>query len=402
MNITQVKVIVTNPGRNFVTAKIETSEGISGVGDATLNGRELAVATYLSEHVAPMLIGRDAFAIEDTWQLMSRASYWRRGPVQTAAQSAIDMALWDIKGKALGVPVYQLLGGRCRTGVMAYTHAGAAEISETIDDLQMFIEQGYHAVRLQCGVPGVPDVYGVDRDTSTQPGAGTERPYVEGWDTSAYLGVVPKLFEAAREAVGFGTHLLHDVHHRLTPSEAGWLGKRLEDHRLFWLEDALASDYQSAYRLVRQHTTTPLAVGEVFTSLVDCEQLIREQLIDYVRASAVHAGGLTGLRKIAAFAEPYQVKTGCHGAADMSPITMAAALHFGVSTHNVGIQERALHPEEADDVFPHAYTFSDGYLDPGEAPGLGVDIDEALAERYEYRRGYLPVVRLRDGTLTNW
>ncbi|BDZ55770.1 hypothetical protein GCM10025870_28430 [Agromyces marinus] len=291
MNITQVKVIVTNPGRNFVTAKIETSEGISGVGDATLNGRELAVATYLSEHVAPMLIGRDAFAIEDTWQLMSRASYWRRGPVQTAAQSAIDMALWDIKGKALGVPVYQLLGGRCRTGVMAYTHAGAAEISETIDDLQMFIEQGYHAVRLQCGVPGVPDVYGVDRDTSTQPGAGTERPYVEGWDTSAYLGVVPKLFEAAREAVGFGTHLLHDVHHRLTPSEAGWLGKRLEDHRLFWLEDALASDYQSAYRLVRQHTTTPLAVGEVFTSLVDCEQLIREQLIDYVRASAVHAGG---------------------------------------------------------------------------------------------------------------
>lgn len=402
MKITDVRVVVTNPGRNFVTAVVETDEGISGLGDATLNGRELSVAAYLSEHIAPMLRGRDAFAIEDTWQLMARSSYWRRGPVQTAAQSAIDMALWDIKGKALGVPVYQLLGGRCRTGVMAYTHASGFEISEALDELNGFIEQGYKAVRLQCGVPGLPDVYGVDRDTSVQPGAGFERPYEETWDTSAYLGIAPKLFEAARDAIGFGTHLLHDVHHRLTPAEAGWLGKRLEDFRLFWLEDAVPSENQAAYRIVRQHTTTPLAVGEVFNSLADCELLIREQLIDYVRAAAVHAGGLTGLRKIAAFAEPYLVRTGCHGAADMSPITMSAALHFGVSTHNVGIQERALHPDAANEVFRSTYTFTDGYLDPGEAPGLGIELDEDLAARYEFERSYLPVARLRDGSLTNW
>lgn len=163
MRITDLRVVVTNPGRNFVTAVVETDEGISGLGDAKLNGRELSVAAHLSEHVAPMLRGGDAFAIEDTWQLMARSSYWRRGPVQTAAQSAIDMALWDIRGKALGVPVYQLLGGRCRKGVMAYAHASGFEISEALDELNDFIENGYRAVRLQCGVPGILDVYGVDR-----------------------------------------------------------------------------------------------------------------------------------------------------------------------------------------------------------------------------------------------
>lgn len=402
MKITNVRVIVTNPGRNYVSVKIETDEGIYGLGDATLNGRELAVASYLTEYVAPMLEGRDAFAVEDTWQLLLRASYWRRGPVQITAQSAVDMALWDIKGKALGVPVYQLLGGRCRTGVMAYTHASGVEIPEAIDQMQEHIAAGYRAVRLQCGVPGLPNVYGVPRDESAQTGAGHSRPYAETWETPGYLRIVPQLFDAARDAVGFDTHLLHDVHHRLTPSEAGMLGRSVEDYRLFWLEDAVPADVQSAFRIVRQHTTTPLAVGEVFNNLADCELLIREQLIDFIRAAAVHAGGLTGLRKIAAFAEPYLVRTGCHGAADMSPVTMAAALHFGISTHNVAIQERALHTAETNEVFPHAYEFADGYLNPGEAPGLGVDIDEDLANQYEYTRSYLPINRLRDGTMANW
>lgn len=402
MKITEVRVIVTCPGRNYTTVKILTDDGISGVGDATLAGRELAVATYLQEYVAPLLIGRDATRIEDTWQFLGRSSYWRRGPVQTTAQSAVDMALWDICGKSLGVPVHRLLGGRSRQGVMAYSHAEGTEIAQAVEHLQQKIEEGYRAVRLHCGVPGLPYVYGVPRDESHQPGAGTDRPFEESWDPAPYLRTVPKLFAAAREAVGFDTHLLHDAHHRLTPIQAGALGKSLEDMQLFWLEDAVITDLQESFRLIRQHTTTPLAVGEVFHSLADCHQLIREQLIDYIRVAAVHCGGLTGLRRIAAFAEPYHVRTGCHGAADMSPVTMAAALHFGVSAHNVGAQERALHPEVADEVFPHSYTFTDGYLDPGDLPGLGVDIDEDAAARHEYRRNYLPVSRLVDGTMSNW
>lgn len=402
MRITGARVIVTNPGANFVTLKIETDEGVHGVGDATLVGRELAVATYLTEYVVPMLLGRDAFAIEDTWQLLGRGSYWRGGPVQTTAQSAVDLALWDIKGKALGVPVYQLLGGRSRAGVTCYTHAYGTSVGQAIDMLHTKLADGYSAVRLQCGVPGLRAVYGVARDESDQPGTPHDSPYTESWDTAAYLRIVPALFESARDAVGDAVHLLHDVHHRLTPIEAAGLGKALEPFRLFWMEDAVQSDLQTAFRIVRQHTTTPLAVGEVVHRLSECEVLIREQLIDYIRVSAVHGGGLTGLRKIATFAEPYLVRTGCHGAADMSPITMAAAVHFGVSAHNVGIQERALHTEATNEVFPHAYTFADGRLDPGKAPGLGVDIDEQRAARYEYTRAYLPIARLGDGTMITW
>ncbi|SEE61559.1 D-mannonate dehydratase ManD [Ruania alba] len=402
MRITDVRLILTSPGANYLTVKVITDDGLYGLGDATLVGRELAVATYLEEYVIPMLIGRDPSAIEDTWQLLGRSAYWRRGPVHTTAQSAIDMALWDIKGKELGAPVYQLLGGRSRRGVLAYSHASGIEIAQAVDAMHEQIAAGYRAVRLQCGVPGLPSTYGVVSDESDQPRAPHEVPYEESWNTAAYLETAPKLFAAARDAVGMDVHLLHDAHHRLTSIEAAALGKSLEPYRLFWLEDPVQADDQTAFRLVRQHTTTPLAVGEVVNHLSECQTLISERLIDYIRATVVHAGGITGLRRIAAFAEPFGVRTGCHGAPDMSPVTLAAALHTGISTHNVGIQEHGRHTSTTDEVFPHAYTFADGYLDPGEAPGLGVDIDEGLAARFEYRRKYLPTTRLVDGTMWNW
>lgn len=401
MRITAARVVVCRIGRNFATLVMETDEGVTGLGDATLNGRELSVVSYLQDHVIPLLIGRDASAIEDTWQFLWRTSYWRRGPVQIAALSAVDLALWDIKGKALGAPVYQLLGGRSRAGVMAYGHASGATPEAAVDAAHAVLEAGYLAVRLQCGLPGMPGIYGVDGHVRPA-GAGFDGPYQEQWSTTRYLRTIPRLFELARAALGEDVHLLHDAHHRLTPSEAGWLGRRLEDHRMFWLEDAVAGDLQQSYRVVRQHTCVPLAIGEVFTSVFDCELLVREQLIDYLRVSPVHCGGITGLRKIAAFAEPYLVKTGCHGAADMSPITMAAALHAGISLHNVGIQEHAHHHSLAHEAFRHAWSFSNGYLDPGEAPGLGVEFDEELATRHPYRREYLPAVRAEDGTVGNW
>ena len=400
--ITAARVIVTSPGRNFVTLKIETDEGLHGLGDATLNGRELAVASYLTDHVLPCLIGRDAHRIEDIWQFLYKGAYWRRGPVTMTAIAAVDTALWDIKGKVAGLPVYQLLGGASRDSVMVYGHANGVSVEETVEAARDYQRQGYKAIRLQCGVPGLASTYGVSKDRMFYEPADNDLPTENVWSTERYLRVVPELFKAARAALGWDVHLLHDVHHRLSPIEAGRLGKDLEPYRPFWLEDATPAENQDAFRLIRQHTTTPLAVGEVFSSIWDAKQLIEQQLIDYIRTTVVHAGGLTHLRRIASLADLYQVRTGCHGATDLSPVCMAAALHFGLSVPNFGVQEYMRHTAETDAVFPHAYRFEAGAMHPGDQPGLGVDIDEALAERFPYKRAFLPVNRLEDGTLFNW
>ncbi|WP_374392559.1 D-mannonate dehydratase ManD [Sphingopyxis sp.] len=400
--IVSARVIVTSPGRNFVTLKIECDDGTTGVGDATLNGRELAVASYLADHVVPCLIGRDAHRIEDIWQYLYKGAYWRRGPVTMASIAAVDMALWDIKGKVAGLPVYQLLGGASREGCMVYGHANGATIEDTIAAALDYQRQGYRAIRLQCGVPGMASTYGVSGDKYFYEPADADLPTENIWSTARYLRIVPELFAAAREALGWDVHLLHDVHHRLTPIEAARLGKDLEPYRPFWIEDATPAEDQEAFRLIRQHTTTPLAVGEIFSSVWDCKALIENRLIDYIRATVLHAGGITHMRQIASLADLHQIRTGCHGATDLSPVTMAAALHLGLAIPNFGIQEYMRHTPETDAVFPHAYRFADGMLHPGDAPGLGVDIDEALAADNPYARAYLPVNRLEDGTMWSW
>lgn len=400
--IAAAEVNVTCPGRNFVTLKVTTESGVTGVGDATLNGRELAVASYLRDHVVPCLAGRDAQRIEDTWQFLYRGAYWRRGPVTMTAIAAVDTALWDIKGKLADLPVYQLLGGACRNGVLVYGHASGAGVEEAVKRARAFRERGYRAIRLQSAVPGLGSTYGVGGGEVSYEPADADLPTENVWSSERYLRSVPVLFDAARQALGDDVHLLHDIHHRLTPIEAARLGKDLERYRPFWLEDATPADNPESFRLIRQHTTVPLAVGEIFNSIWDCRQLIEEQLIDYIRATVVHAGGITHLRRIASLADLYNVRTGCHGATDLSPVAMAAALHFDLSVSNFGIQEYMPHTEETDRVFPHAYTFEDGLMRPGDEPGLGVDIDDGLAAKYPYRRAYLPVNRLEDGTMFNW
>jgi mannonate dehydratase len=410
VKIVNAKVIVCSPGRNFVTLKIETEDGIHGLGDATLNGRELAVASYLRDHVIPLLIGRDARQIEDTWQYLYKGAYWRRGPVTMTAIGAVDVALWDILGKSVDRPVYQLLGGASRDSVLVYGHANGATIDDTVAAVGRYAAAGYTAIRAQCGVPGMADAYGVSRASSVPSGeaGAVYEPAEKGlpketvWSTERYLHFVPTLFERLRKEFGPDVHLLHDAHHRLTPIEAARLGRSLEPYHLFWMEDPVPAELQEGFRLIRQHTTTPIAVGEVFDSIYDACQLIQEQLIDYVRATVVHAGGISHLRKIAHLAELYHVRTGCHGATDLSPVCMAAALHFDLSVHNFGIQEYMPHSAETSRVFPHAYTFADGALHPGNRPGLGVDIDEARAAQYPYDRAYLPVARKTDGTVHSW
>ena len=402
MRIRAARVIVTSPGRNFVTLKIETDDGVYGIGDATLNGRELSVVSYLEDHVIPVLIGRDARRIEDIWQFLYRGAYWRRGPVTMRAIAAVDVALWDIKAKALGAPLYDLLGGKSREGVMVYGHANGETLDDTVEAVGRYIEAGYKAVRAQSGVPGIDLAYGVGRGDLYYEPADAHLPTETVWSTRKYLNYLPKLFDALRDRYGFDVELLHDGHHRMTPIEAAQLGTSLEPHRLFWLEDATPAENQEAFRLIRSHTTTPLAVGEVFNTIWDAKDLIQEQLIDYIRTSVVGAGGLTHLRRIADFASVWQIKTGSHGATDLSPVTMGAALHFDTWVPNFGIQEYMRHTPETDAVFPHAYSFSQGLMQPGDAPGHGVDIDEALAAKSPSDPRQLPVARLEDGTMWNW
>lgn len=399
--IVDARVIVTCPGRNFVTLKITTRSGVYGLGDGTLNGRELAVASYLSDHVVPNLVGRDAGRIEDIWQFLYRGAYWRRGPVTMSAIAAVDVALWDILGKMAGMPVYQLLGGRSREGALVYGHANGRDIAEASDAVGRFIEQGFLAVRAQCGVPGVKKAYGISSAKGYEP-AESELPLETTWNTPRYLDTAPKLFGQLRADHGPDVELLHDVHHRLTPIEAARLAKSLEPYRLFWLEDATPAENQKSFELIRQHSVTALAVGEVFNSIWDCKHLIENQLIDYIRTTIVHGGGISHVRRIADFAALHQVRTGFHGATDLSPVTMGAALHFDTWVPNFGIQEYMFHTEETDAVFPHDYVLRNGRLHVGDTPGIGVDIDEALAAKYPYAPKQLPIARLEDGAMWDW
>jgi mannonate dehydratase len=402
LKIKDIKVIVTCPGRNFVTVKITTDDGLIGYGDATLNGREKAVVAYLDEHVIPCLIGRDPSRIDDIWHYLYRGAYWRRGPVTMCAIAGIDTALWDIKAKAAGMPLYQLLGGASREKILCYSHAQGTDIAETVDAVAALKDKGFHAIRAQSGIPGLPNVYGTGKFAVSTNASDDALPREEAWSTPKYLNYVPKLFDKLRETFGFDLHLLHDSHHRLTPIEAARLGKDLEPHRLFWLEDTVAAELQEGFRLIRKHTVTPLAVGEVFNTIWDARLLMEEQLIDYIRTTVVHAGGPTALRRIMDFAAVYGIRTGCHGAMDMSPICLAANLHLDLWAPNFGIQEFSGYTEATMEVFPGAWTLKDGYLHPGEANGHGVVIDEKLAAKYPYERAYLPVNRLDDGTLWHW
>lgn len=412
MAIERIDVSVTSPGRNFVTAKVTTSEGLTGLGDGTLNGRELAVASYLRDHVAPTLIGRDESQIESIWQYLYRGPYWRRGPVTMAAVAAIDMALWDIAAKKAGAPLYKLLGGASRSGLLTYAHASGTSIDALNDAIRGYVEAGFQAVRIQAGVPGLDQIYGVhdaapggkyEYEPAGRAASGTAmRPTEETWDTAAYLRHLPTVFAAVREEFGPELHLLHDAHHRLRPIEAAKLAKSLEPFDPFWLEDCTPAEDQSALRLVRQHSVTPLAIGEVLNSVYDYQTLITERLIDYVRSSATHAGGITGLRQIMSFAGIYGIRSGFHGPTDVSPVGMAAHLHLGLAIHNFGIQEYMPHSETALSVFRTSYRVADGLLHPGETPGLGVELDEEAAAEHEYQTAYLPVNRLRDGTVHDW
>lgn len=400
--IVRAEVLVSSPTRNFITLRITTADGITGLGDATVNGRELAVASYLTDHIAPLLIDLDPGRIEDIWQYLYRGAYWRRGPVTMAAIGAIDMALWDILGKRANLPVYQLLGGRVRDAVPTYGHAFGWDIPALLDAVDEHLAKGARHIRVQSGVPGLDKVYGVSKDPNYEPAGRAARPSEERFDADAYIRHLPKVLAAVREKVGDDIQVLHDAHHRLTPVQGARLAKSVEPFNLFWLEDVTPAEDQEAMRMVRNASTTPLAIGEVFNSIWDCQYLIENRLIDYIRTAVVHAGGISHSRKIYALAEVHGVKAGPHGPSDISPIALAASIHMGASTHNFGVQEYMGYADLVHEAFPHAWSYADGVLQPGDEPGLGVSIDEELLNAHPYATAYLPVARRMDGSVLDW
>ena len=408
MKITGAKVFVGGPAKNYVTLKIMTDQGVFGLGDATLNNRETLPAAYLQDYLIPNLIGMDPRNSEDIWQFFYRGAYFRRGPIAMAAYGAIDMALWDIKGKLANMPLYQLFGGKSRDGAMVYAHATGADIEDLMDSIAGYVEQGYKAVRVQCGIPGMPTAsYAVPEKTGENNNYISDfsgiRPKIEIWDTDKYMRYMPSALAEIRARFSPELKILHDVHHRLTPREAAEFAKAVEPVGLYWLEDPTPAEDQNALRLLRQHSTVPIAIGEVFNSVWDCNKLIENELIDFIRIAVTNGGGITPVKRIVDLAGLHHVKTGFHGAPSHSPISMAAQHHLNAWAPNFGIQEYlVLGTAECDALFPSNHKMENGMVYVSDAPGLGVDFDESESEKYSYVAGSHPVVRLEDGTIWDY
>ncbi|SFF25134.1 mannonate dehydratase [Actinacidiphila alni] len=379
LRVTAVRPIVTAPeGIALVVVRVETSEpGLYGLGCATFTQRYAAVAAAVEEHVAPLVIGRHPADIEDITRLVHYSSYWRGGPVLNNALSGVDQALWDIAGKRAGLPVYELLGGRSRAAVEVYSHAAGGTVEETLDEAEQLIASGYRHIRLQTGGPGL-GTYGAPGTRGGYP----RSPHPDGWDVDRYLRTTPELFAAARDRLGDGISLMHDVHSRLTPKQAVVLARALEPYRLSFLEDVIAPEHYDRLPEVRAASPVPIAVGEQIGSVTDAVRLIRDGGIDLLRLHTSAVGGLTPTRKLVALAELLGVRTAFHAPGDTSPVGVAANLAVDISTPAFGYQESHTYNDATHEVFPGTPVVREGYLAPSDAPGWGVDLDEKEAAKY--------------------
>ncbi len=373
-----MKTILTAPaGIRLVVVKVSTNEpGLYGLGCATFTQRARVVATAVDQYLRPFLLGKDPAQIEDIWQSSFVSSYWRNGPVLGNALSGVDMALWDILGKRAGLPLYQLLGGKCRRAVDTYRHAGGGSFAAVEQRVRGYMQQGYRHVRVQVSVPNLA-TYGARGDS----GGRSSR----AWEPRPYVLAVPRLFEHLRKALGDEVELLHDVHERVPPILAIQLAKDLEPYRPFFLEDPFSPEDIGYFQHLRKQTSTPIAMGELFNSPHEWTGLVSGRLIDFIRIHMSQVGGLTMARKIAAMCEFFGVRTAWHGPGDVSPVGHAANVHLDLAVPNFGIQEARQFSQAEQDVFPGRPELKDGYYWVNDRPGLGIDIDEKLAARFPIR-----------------
>jgi mannonate dehydratase len=386
LKITDIKTILTAPARiRLVVVKVLTSEpGLYGLGCATFTQRARVVETAVEKYLKPFLLGKDPLQIEDIYQSSFVSSYWRNGPVLGNALSGVDMALWDILGKRAGMPVYQLLGGKCRDAVETYCHASGANFQEVEQSARRFMERGWRYVRAQVAVPGLA-TYGAGgraqpaRRSNTARGSNNR---TRLWEPHAYARTVPKLFEFLRKQLGDEVELLHDMHERVPPILAIQLAKDLEPYRLFFLEDPLSPEDVGYFKNLRQQTSTPLAMGELFNNPNEWVPLVSGRLIDFIRIHLSQVGGLTVARKAAAFCEFFGVRTAWHGPGDVSPVGHAANVHLDLAVPNFGIQEGREFTTAEQEVFPGCPVLKDGSYYANDRPGLGIDLDEKLAAKF--------------------
>ncbi|MBK9121567.1 MAG: starvation-sensing protein RspA [Chloroflexi bacterium] len=393
VTIKDVQVIMTQPlTSRLIVVKVITSEpGLYGLGCATFTQRFHAVRTALEQHLKPLLIGRDVSRIEDLFQTMMVNSYWRNGPVLNNAISGVDIALWDIKGKMANMPVYELLGGKSREAAAVYVHANAETIPQVIEAAQGLIAEGYRHIRMQMGG------YGGKHQQMHRPDGALDGAY---YDPRAYVRNMLAMLTTARAELGDNIELLHDIHERLHPVDAMAFAKAVEPLNLFFLEDALAPEDLDWFERIRQHTTTRLAMGELFVHPVEWRVLVERRLIDFIRMHISAIGGLTPARNAAILAGAFGIRTAWHGPPDVSPVGHAANVHLDVWAPNFGIQEWCRFPELVYEIFPGTPEVRDGYMYPNDKPGLGIDIDEKLAAKFPCTDEIITwtQTRLPDGT----
>lgn len=401
--IKEIRIIRTRHDTSWTIVKVITDQpGLYGIGSANDYFNPKAVIAVIEELLAPTLIGRDPGNIEDIWQSMYQSGYWRNGSHLSTAIGAIDMALWDIKGKEANMPVYKLLGGACRAAVPCYAHAGGADQLELEEEVQRYYEAGYSVIRCQLGAYGGGGF--IPAEQARRPL--NAWPSKQVFDEEAYLEAIPQMFERLRSKFGFKIKFTHDVHEHLSPRAAVSLAKLLEPYRLFFLEDVLPPEHIDYYRQIREQCTTPQAMGELFTHPLEWKQLIQERLIDFIRVRVSKAGGISSCRKIAALAEVYGVRTAWQEGGDNDPVNQAAAMHLDLAVWNFGIQEDNLFRPEELEVFPGHAEMKGGFLYTNDKPGLGIDIDEEKAARLInaenktkfYHQPY-PIDRKADGTI---
>ncbi len=399
IQIRDIRAIVTAPqGIPLVVVKIETTEPeLYGLGCATYTQRYQTVAYEVETHIKPLLMGKGVARIEDIWQMTMVNPYWRNGPVLGNALSGVDMALWDIKGKLAGMPVYDLLGGKVREGVRVYRHADGKTFEEVGDRVQAYLEEGVQVVRIQYGGYG-GNAEGRQTLEEMKPEVACPGNY---YDPTAYRQDTVALFAYMRERFGNQPEFCHDVHEHLEPIEAIGLAKDLEAYRPFFLEDALAPEQGDWFQLMRTQTHTPIAMGELFNNPREYVPLISEKLIDFIRCHISQIGGITPARKLAILCEAFSVRTAWHGPGDVSPVGHAANIHLDLSSWNFGIQEWSGFNQASLDVFPGCPELRGGYVYANDKPGLGIDIDEKLAAKFpcEFKLPEWTNTRRPDGTL---
>ena len=383
LKITDVKVIMTQVRGNHLTnVKVLTSEpGLYGVGCGTHAERPIIVAETIDKYLKPLAVGRYVDEIEQIWQTAWVAPYWRASVDANNAMSAIDGALWDIMGKRAGMPVYDLMGGKVREGCRMFANAGGRSLQDLEDNVRKSMDAGFEHVRINP-VSANEGRRGGGGGRGGAPSEGGDGPGGRRGSDGPYISSLVAALDHLRKTVGWNVELCHDVHERPTPAGALLLAKAVEQYRPFFMEDLFAPEDSAWYQRVRDQSSTPIAMGELFVNQNEWLPLVSNRWIDYIRMHISAAGGLNLARKVAHCCEFFGVRTCWHGPANVSPIGHMVNLQLDLSVYNFGIGEGSAFSDDLKELFPGTPELRKGVRYASDKPGLGIDIDEKIAAKY--------------------